>query len=161
MIVSGSNNLLPGTRKVPFNDLEALERELSSKRAAAFIVEPIQGKGVNLPADDYLKTAAELCGREDQLKISYNFSESGHDAHVSLLTGKAISHKANISASKSYNPHSDFRFDMKTFTELQNTQAIVIAYDGLNPRPPTLCYLKPYYNDPNKSYFEQLAEGVL
>jgi type IV secretion system protein TrbE len=113
-------------------------------------------------SDDFsAKTAAELCGRQDQLKISYNFSESGHDAHVSLLTGKAISHKANISASKSYNPHSDFRFDMKTFTELQNTQAIVIAYDGFNPRPPTLCYLKPYYNDPNKSYFEQLAEGVL
>ena len=24
--------------------------------------------------------------------------------------------------------------------------------------PPMFCYLKPYYNDPNKSYFEQLAE---
>jgi hypothetical protein len=113
-------------------------------------------------SDDFsAKTAAELCGREDQLKISYNFSESGHDAHVSLLTGKAISHKANITTSKSYSPHSDYRFDMKAFTELKNTQAIVIAYDGFNPMPPTLCYLKPYYNDPNKSYFEQLAEGVL
>jgi hypothetical protein len=27
--------------------------------------------------------------------------------------------------------------------------------------PPTFCYLKPYYNDPNKSYFQQLAEGEL
>jgi TraM recognition site of TraD and TraG len=113
-------------------------------------------------SDDFsAKTASELCGREDQLKTSYNLSESGHDAHVSLLTGKSISHKANITASKSYYPHSDFRFDMKTFTELKNAQAIVIAYDGLNPMPPTLCYLKPYYNDPNKSYFEQLAEGAL
>jgi hypothetical protein len=50
---------------------------------------------------------------------------------------------------------------MKAFTELKNSQAIVIAYDGFNPQPPTFCYLKPYYNDPNKSYFEQLAEGVL
>jgi len=33
--------------------------------------------------------------------------------------------------------------------------------DGLNPMPPMFCYLKPYYNDPNKSYFEQLAEGTL
>jgi len=24
-----------------------------------------------------------------------------------------------------------------------------------------VCYLKPYYNDPNKNYFQQLAEGVL
>jgi TraM recognition site of TraD and TraG len=113
-------------------------------------------------SDDFsARTASELCGREDQLKVSYNLSESGHDAHVSLLTGKSISHKANITASKSYSPHSDFRFDMKTFTELKNAQAIVIAYDGLNPMSPTLCYLKPYYNDPNKSYFQQLAEGSL
>jgi TraM recognition site of TraD and TraG len=113
-------------------------------------------------SDDFsAKIAAEICGREDQLKTSYNFSESGHDAHVSLLTGKSVSHKANITASKSYYPHSDFRFDTKTFTELKNAQAIVIAYDGLNPIPPTFCYLKPYYNDPNKSYFQQLADGDL
>jgi type IV secretory pathway VirB2 component (pilin) len=113
-------------------------------------------------SDDFsAKTASELCGKEDQLKMSYNLSESGHDAHISLLTGTSISHKANLTASKSYNPRSDFRFDMKTFTELKNAQAIVVAYDGLNPLPPTFCYLKPYYNDPNKSYFEQLAAGDL
>src|SRR6202451_3025693 len=113
-------------------------------------------------SDDFsARTASELCGREDQLKVSYNLSESGHDASVSLLTGKAISHKANITASKSYYPHSDFRFDMKTFTELKNAQSVVIAYDGFNPMPPTLCYLKPYFNDVNTSYFEQLAQGRL
>jgi hypothetical protein len=113
-------------------------------------------------SDDFsAKTASELCGREDQLKVSYNLSESGHDASISLLTGQAISHKANITASKSYSPHSDFRFDTKTFTELKNAQAVVIAYDGLNPMPPALCYLKPYYNDPNKTYFKQLEEGQL
>jgi len=112
--------------------------------------------------DDFsAKTASELCGREDRLKVSYNLSESGHDARISLLTGKALSHKANITASKSYNTRSDFRFDMKTFTELANAQSVVIAYDGLNPMPPMFCYLKPYFNDPNKSYFEQLAEGAL
>jgi len=113
-------------------------------------------------SDDFsAKTASELCGREDRLKVSYNLSESGHDARVSLLTGKALSHKANITASKSYNTQTDFRFDMKTFMELRNAQSIAIAYDGLNPMPPMFCYLKPYFNDPNKSYFEQLAEGAL
>ena len=113
-------------------------------------------------SDDFsAKTASELCGREDRLKVSYNLSESGHDARVSLVTGMALSHKANITASKSYNTHSDFRFDMKTFTELRNAQSVTIAYDGLNPLPPMFCYLKPYYNDPNKSYFEQLEEGSL
>ena len=113
-------------------------------------------------SDDFsAKVASELCGREDQLKVSYNLSESGHDARVSLLTGNALSHRANITASKSYNTQSDFRFDMKTFTELRNAQSVTIAYDGLNPMPPMFCYLKPYYNDPNKSYFEQLEEGAL
>jgi hypothetical protein len=113
-------------------------------------------------SDDFsARTASELCGREDKLKVSYNLSESGHDARVSLLTGKALSHKANITASKSYNTHTDFRFDMKTFTELRNAQSVTIAYDGTNPMPPTFCYLKPYYNDPNKSYFRQLADGEL
>ena len=112
--------------------------------------------------DDFsARTASELCGREDRLKVSYNLSESGHDARVSLLTGNALAHRANITASKSYNTQSDYRFDMKTFTELRNAQSVVIAYDGLNPIPPCFCYLKPYYNDPNKSYFRQLEEGAL
>jgi type IV secretory system conjugative DNA transfer VirD4/TraG family protein len=113
-------------------------------------------------SDDFsARTASEFCGKEDQLKVSYSLSESGHDTKVSWLTGKALSHKANIIASKSYNTQSDFRFDMKTFTELRNAQSITVAYDGLNPMPPMFCYLKPYYNDPNQSYFKQLAEGVL
>ena len=113
-------------------------------------------------SDDFsAKTASELCGREDQLKVSYNLSESGHDAKVSLLTGNPLSHRANLSASKSYYPHSDFRFDTKTFMELKNAQAVVMAYDGFNPLPPAFCYLKPHHNDPNLSYFEQLAKGQL
>jgi len=107
------------------------------------------------------KIASELCGREDQWKVNYNISESGHDARVSLWTGKAIAHKANVTTSKSYNTQSDFRFDFKTFTELKNAQSVTLAYDGLNPLPPTFMYLKPYYNDVNKSYFRQLADGEL
>ena len=113
-------------------------------------------------SDDFsAQTASELCGKEDRLKVSYNFSESGHDARVSFLSGKAISNRANVTASKSYNTRTDYRFDMKTFTELKNAQSIAIAYDGLNPMPPMFCYLKPYYNDVNRSYFEQLATGEI
>jgi hypothetical protein len=113
-------------------------------------------------SDDFsAKTASELCGREDQLKVAYNFSETGHDTRVNFVTGKALSNKANITTSKSYVQQSDFRFDTKTFTELRNAQSITIAYDGINPMPPMFCYLKPYYNDPSKSYFRQLADGEL
>jgi argonaute-like protein implicated in RNA metabolism and viral defense len=83
------------------------------------------------------------------------------ETQISLLTGKAISHRANITASNSYYPHSDFRFDTKTFTELKNAQSVVMAYDGFNPMPPGFCYLKPYYNDINKSHFKQVAHGEL
>ncbi|HKW17593.1 MAG TPA: type IV secretion system DNA-binding domain-containing protein [Terriglobales bacterium] len=107
------------------------------------------------------KIASELCGKEDQWKVNYNISESGHDARVSLWTGKAIAHRANVTTSKSYNTLSDFRFDFKTFTELKNAQSVTLAYDGLNPEPPVFMYLKPYYNDVNKSYFRQLADGEL
>ena len=42
------------------------------------------------------KVASELCGKEDQWKANYNISESGHDARVSVWTGEAIAHKANV-----------------------------------------------------------------
>jgi hypothetical protein len=113
-------------------------------------------------SDDFsARIASELCGKEDQLKIGYNLSETGHDTHVSLLTGKAQSNRANLTTSKTYYQQSDYRFDMKTFTDLRNAQSVTIAYDGLNPMPPMFCYLKRYFNDPNKSYFRQAADGEL
>ena len=57
----GFGPMLQPTSTVPFNDLEALERELSRGDVAGFIVEPIQGKGVFVPADDYLPEAVDLC----------------------------------------------------------------------------------------------------
>jgi hypothetical protein len=94
-------------------------------------------------------------------KDELNLSETGHDTNISFLTGKAQSNKANLTQSKTYYQQSDYRFDMKTFTELRNAQSVTIAYDGLNPMPPLFCYLKPYFNDPNKSYFRQAADGEL
>jgi ornithine--oxo-acid transaminase len=55
--------LLPGFSQVPFGDLDALERELCSEDVALFLVEPVQGKGVNLPPDGYFGAAQELCRR--------------------------------------------------------------------------------------------------
>jgi ornithine--oxo-acid transaminase len=57
----GFGPLLPGCDPVGFGDLDALARELARGDVAAFIVEPIQGKGVNLPAPDYLPSAQRLC----------------------------------------------------------------------------------------------------
>jgi ornithine--oxo-acid transaminase len=59
----GLGPLLPDFVSVPFNDLAALEKALSARDVAGFFVEPIQGKGVNLPADDYLAKAQALCAK--------------------------------------------------------------------------------------------------
>ena len=61
--------LMPGTNKVPFNDLAALEQALSTKRAAAFIVEPVQGKSCEVVADGYLAEAQRLCRKYGSLLI--------------------------------------------------------------------------------------------
>jgi ornithine--oxo-acid transaminase len=55
--------LLPGFSQVKLGDLEALERELRSEEVALFLIEPVQGKGVNLPPAGYLEGAQELCRR--------------------------------------------------------------------------------------------------
>lgn len=66
----GFGPLLPGCEAVPFNDLAALERALSKKDVAAFFVEPIQGKGVNLPDDAYLPEASRLCAKYGTLFVA-------------------------------------------------------------------------------------------
>ena len=65
----GFGPLLPGFDVVEMNDLETLERELRQGDVAAFIVEPIQGKGVYIPADDYLPEAQRLCRQYGTLFI--------------------------------------------------------------------------------------------
>ncbi|MBR1267971.1 aminobacteriohopanetriol synthase HpnO [Bradyrhizobium sp. AUGA SZCCT0222] len=67
---SGFEPLLPGCTQIPFNDLAALEQALSSRQVAAFIVEPIQGKGVNLPTDEFLPGALALCRKYGTLFIA-------------------------------------------------------------------------------------------
>ena len=113
-------------------------------------------------SDDFsARVASDLCGKDERLTPQYQLSESGQDARISVLTGRAAAHRATISTSKSYVVHREAVFEAKVFGELKNGQAIVLAYDGFNPHPPTYCYLKPCYLDPNEPYFEQVARGAL
>jgi len=65
----GFEPFLPHCRAIPFNDLAALEEELSRGDVAAFVVEPVQGKGVNLPSSGYLRDAAQLCRKHGALFV--------------------------------------------------------------------------------------------
>ena len=59
---TGFGPLLPETDPVPFGDLKALEQKLSTRRYAAFFVEPLQSEGgIRIPDSDYLPAAQSLC----------------------------------------------------------------------------------------------------
>jgi ornithine--oxo-acid transaminase len=58
---TGFGPFLPGAESVPFGDLDALEAQLQRGDVAAFVVEPVQGKGVNIAPDGYLQGAQRLC----------------------------------------------------------------------------------------------------
>jgi acetylornithine/succinyldiaminopimelate/putrescine aminotransferase len=55
---------------VPFSDAAALEKELARKDVAGFIFEPIQGKGVYIPDDEYLAQARALCTKYGTVMIA-------------------------------------------------------------------------------------------
>jgi ornithine--oxo-acid transaminase len=73
--------LLSDCVRIPFGDLDALENELRREDVALFIVEPIQGKGVNLPPAGYLEGAQELCRRYGTLfcvdEVQTGFGRTG------------------------------------------------------------------------------------
>jgi len=62
--------LLPDCTAVPFGDLSALESAIGAGDAAAFIVEPVQGKGVYVPPPEYFPAVRELCDRTGTLLIA-------------------------------------------------------------------------------------------
>ena len=65
----GFGDLLPGATRIPMGDRYALERELRAGDVAAFIFEPIQGKGVNIPDPTFYVEAQGLCRRHGALMI--------------------------------------------------------------------------------------------
>lgn len=66
----GYGSMLPGIGNVPHYDIDALEAELKKGDVAGFIFEPVQGKGVNYPDDDYFQKAQELCRKYGTLFIA-------------------------------------------------------------------------------------------
>ncbi len=67
----GFGPFTPGFVTVPYNDLDALAKELEDPNVAGFLVEPIQGEaGVFVPDNGYLKKAYEMCKAKNVLFIA-------------------------------------------------------------------------------------------
>ncbi|MEO1130533.1 MAG: aspartate aminotransferase family protein, partial [Planctomycetota bacterium] len=77
----GFGSLIGPSTQIPFNDIDALRHELEQGDVCAFVVEPIQGKGVNIPSSDYLRRARELCTAHGALfvldEIQTGFGRTG------------------------------------------------------------------------------------
>src|ERR1700757_1696542 len=56
--------------RIALDDVTALERELSKRDVAAFVIEPVQGKGCRSPQTDFFVRAQELCRRYSTLFVS-------------------------------------------------------------------------------------------
>lgn len=79
-IVSASNDPVatnnfgpytPGITSIPYNNLDALAKELEDENVCAFIVEPIQGEaGVYVPNEGFLTKAAALCRSKNVLFVA-------------------------------------------------------------------------------------------
>lgn len=66
----GFGPLLRDVTMVPFGDLEALQREVARGDVAAFVVEPIQGKGVHLAPTAYWQGAEEALHAKGSLLVA-------------------------------------------------------------------------------------------
>ena len=147
---------------VATQSISSLRSALGSDEGWRTLMQCFRTKVFLATSDEFTaRTAAELCGRADRLKARYSLTESGQDAHISLLTGSATAARQSLSASKTYMVESDYVFQPRIFTELQHAQSITLPYDGLNPLPPQYCYLKPHYLDVQTSYFDHLTRGAL
>lgn len=94
----------PGFIRIPYNDIDALEKALQTENIAGFLVEPIQGEaGVYVPNDGYLAKSAELCKQHNVLfiadEVQTGIARTGkllavHHENVQpdiLILGKALS----------------------------------------------------------------------
>ncbi|MBL6663954.1 MAG: ornithine--oxo-acid transaminase [Flavobacteriales bacterium] len=67
----GFGPYMPGYDLIPYNNLDALERELKDPNVCAFMVEPIQGEaGVVVPDQGYLAGVRALCTKYNVLFIA-------------------------------------------------------------------------------------------
>ncbi|WP_275111096.1 ornithine--oxo-acid transaminase [Paralabilibaculum antarcticum] len=100
----GFGPFTPGFVSIPYNDVDALAKELKDPNVCAFLVEPIQGEaGVYVPENGFLKKASALCKENNVLfvadEVQTGIARTGKLLAVDhegvrpdvLILGKAIS----------------------------------------------------------------------
>ena len=85
----GFVSFLPGPHKIPYNDLDALEKALKAEKTAALVVEPVQGKGVYRGTAEFLLGAQALC-RKHGAKLVIDEVQTGMGRTGTLFATQQI-----------------------------------------------------------------------
>lgn len=73
----GFGPFMPGFEIIPYDDVDALKKALANPHVCGLWIEPIQGEaGVYVPAEGYLKAAAQLC-RENRVLLMMDEIQTG------------------------------------------------------------------------------------
>ncbi|MDE3261990.1 MAG: TraM recognition domain-containing protein, partial [Acidobacteriota bacterium] len=115
---------------------------------------------LSLSDDSSAELASNMCGKVLRLSPSYSFTESAKPG-FSVITARAGGAKGTLGTSKSYREQREPLFHSRTFSLLENCQAIVLPYDGTNARSATRAYLKPHYLPRERPYWRAREAGQI
>jgi hypothetical protein len=102
---------------------------------------------------DSAQEASRLCGEVDRERATWTRGESIDDASWSWTDGRLMGPRGGTNEGLSRTVHREALFPPGVFTALRKDQAVVRAFDGARPLPPWVVYLKPYYQDPDVSWY--------
>jgi len=115
---------------------------------------------LSLSDESSAELASSMCGKILRYAPTFSFSEQSQPG-LSILRARAGGGKGSLGATKSFRESRDPLFHPRTFTLLDNCQAIVLPYDGRRALSATRVYLKPYYLPRTQGYWRQREEGKL
>ena len=116
---------------------------------------------LTLSDDSSADLASNMCGKVARLSPSYSFSESSKPAFSLVAARAGGGQGGSLGASKTYREQREPMFHARTFTLLQNYQAIALPYDGAKSLPATRLYLKPHYLPHDRSWWRQRDAGEI
>ena len=115
---------------------------------------------LSLSDDSSAELASNMCGKVLRLSPSYSFTESAKPG-FSVITARAGGAKGTLGTSKSYREQREPLFHPRSFSLLENCQAIILPYDGTNAQAATRVYLKPHYLPRDRPYWRAREAGQI
>ena len=146
---------------VATQSISSLRSVLSGQDAWRTLLQTLRTKVfLSLSDDSSAELASNMCGKVLRLSPSYSFTESASPG-FSVITARAGGAKGTLGTSKSYREQREPLFHPRSFSLLENCQAIILPYDGTNALSATRVYLKPHYLPRDRPYWRAREAGQI